>query len=404
MPFLVSASTGVPLDAPTFWVIAHRRALGRQPNTLSNELRSLMYLYLWAEARGVDIHQRLREGIFFPLSEIIDLVNFCGRFADDVLEEMQDRSLKLVRLNRRRKNAKRTVQSDEKRNRLAAIRSFVEFTSADFLSTLSQWPQRWDYYNAVRTQCLELLQGYLDGLPKTNRDDLGLPEGLSAAAIKRLREIIEPDHSDNPFQPEVRFRNYLIVRLLLELGIRRGELLGIKVSDCVVGASGSITVHRRPDDPDDPRRNKPATKTAARVLSLNARMAELVHEWAVHYRARIPGARLHPFLIVNCRDGGPMSLSNVNKIFEALRRRVPDLPKELSPHLLRHSWNDTFSEAMDKKGIPEDQEIKWRMRLMGWRNENSARHYLRRTVRRRSNEVLKEMQDQMIVGAAEVRE
>lgn len=404
MPFLVRAGIGLPLEAPTFWIVAQRRASGMQPNTLANDLRFLMYLYLWADARGVDVQQRLREGVFFSLSEVLDVVNFCGRFLADALEEMEERPSNLVRLDRRRKGTGRSVQSGEKRNRLAAIRSFVEFTSADFLSNLAQWPQRWDHYNAVRAHCLDLLQGYLDGLPKPNRDDLGLPEGLEAAALKRLREVIEPDHPENPFEPEVRFRNYLIVRLLLDLGIRRGELLGIKVSDCVLGSSGTITVHRRPDDPDDPRRNKPAAKTAARVLALSARMTELVHEWVVHHRAKIPGARLHPFLIVNSRDGGPMSLSNVNKIFEALRRRVPGLPDELSPHLLRHSWNDTFSEAMDGKGIPEDQEIKWRKRLMGWRNENSARHYLRRTVRRRSNEVLKEMQDQMIIGAAKVHE
>ncbi|CDN47980.1 hypothetical protein [Neorhizobium galegae] len=54
-----------------------------QPNTLFNELRSLMFLYLWADLRGVDIGERLREGVFLSLGEIIDLVGFCGRYLAD---------------------------------------------------------------------------------------------------------------------------------------------------------------------------------------------------------------------------------------------------------------------------------------------------------------------------------
>jgi integrase len=86
------------------------------------------------------------------------------------------------------------------------------------------------------------------------------------AEVIRLRAVVEPDHPENPFEPKVRFRNYLIIRLLLDLGIRRGELLGIRVEDCRLGSNGTVTVHRRPDDPDDPRKVQPSSKTEARLL------------------------------------------------------------------------------------------------------------------------------------------
>jgi integrase len=82
---------------------------------------------------------------------------------------------------------------------------------------------------------------------------------------------------------------------------------------------------------------------------------------------------------------------------ERLRRAVTGLPDDLTAHVLRHSWNDWFSAEMDKKGISEEQEVKWRKRLMGWRSEDTARHYLRRTVRQRSNEFLRDMQEQLDV-------
>jgi hypothetical protein len=49
----------------------------------------------------------------------------------------------------------------------------------------------------------------------------------------------------------------------------------------------------------------------------------------------------------------------MNKLITALRDRVPGLPENLSAHVLRHSWNDAFSDAMDRKGVPGDQEAKW---------------------------------------------
>lgn len=404
MPFLISVSSGLPLESPTYWIIAHRRALGMQPNTLFNELRSLMHLYLWADLRGIDVGERLREGVFLSLSEIIDLVGFCGRYLADILPELEQRRSNVVALVNRRKPPKEdTVQSGEKRNRLYVIRSFIEFTSADHLSQLQQWPTRWLVYDKVRRECLDRMGEYIGAIRAPNRDDVGQREGLEPDVIKRLLAVLEPDHPENPFQPKVRFRNYLIVRLLIELGIRRGELLGLYVEDMALsGAKGTVTIHRRPDDTHDDRREKPAVKTAARLLPLSGRATELVHEWVVEYRSKLPLAKRNPFLIVTIPDGRPMSLSNVNKIFQAIRKRVPGLPDELGPHPLRHSWNDAFSEQIDRKGnISQENEIKWRKRLMGWRGDSTAQHYLRRTTRRRSNEFLAEIQEGLDIRMAD---
>ena len=397
MPFLVRASTGLPIEAPSFWITAHRRPLGIQPNTLFNELRSLMVFYLWADLQGIDIVERLHDGTFFELSEIIDLVNTCGWKLGDLLSAVARRSSGLTTLTRHM--PKSGVGSGEKRNRLSVVRSFLEFTSADYLSRLQSWPNRWALYRDMRVECLGHLATYIEGLRAPKREDVGEREGLDAGVLVLLCAVIDPDHPDNPFEPKARFRNFVMIRLLIELGIRRGELLGIMLHDCdVSGPRGYITIHRRPDNVLD-RRIAPgaSTKTAARKLELSPRTTQLVYEWIVHYRSKLPGAARGKgqFLIVSIPKGQPMSPSNVNKIFEALRRRVPELPKEFSPHLLRHSWNDTFSELIDKKGISENDEVKFRQKIMGWRDEASARFYLRRTVGRRANEVLMEMHDDL---------
>lgn len=391
-PFLIRVATGLPIEAATYWSLAFLRAVNVQSSTIRNQLRALMFLYLWADLRQVDLSARLNNGEFFTLGEILDIVNVAGRFLDDVLEEL---TTNLVSFRSRKDGG---VQSDERRNRLAAAYSFIDFVSADIQSRLTPWPQRAERYSSARSACLKLLQAHVSAAGNRGKGRIDEREGMEEAAILRLRAVIEPDHSENPFRRNVRFRNYLIVRLLLDLGIRRGELLGIKVSDLSLGSSGTVTIHRRPDDPEDPRVEKPDTKTLARLLALSGRLTELVHEYVVYYRAKLPEARRHPYLIVSMIDGAPLSISSINKIFLALRERVPGMPDDLSPHLLRHTWNDAFSDHMDRTGVLPENEVKWRTRLMGWRSEDSAKHYLRRTVRRRSNEVLKSLQDHLEIG------
>lgn len=392
MPFIVRSDTGIPIEAPTFWIVAHRRPTGRQPNTLANELRCVMFLYIWAELRGVDLLKRLSEGTFFTLTEIIDLVNVCGSFMDDLVSELKGRKSNVVRLSRR---GPRSVTSDERKNRLASIYKFLHFTSSDYQSQLAAWPERLQRYSTARSECLDLIKSYRDAFNATRSDPIDPKEGLEDKAEKRVREVIEPDHADNPFPLHVRFRNFVIIRLLLDLGIRRGELLGIKIADYVPGSQATITIHRRPDDPEDDRPAKPATKTLARTLPLGGRLADLVHEWIVYHRSKIPNARRTPFLIVNAVDGRPMSLSNVNKMFETLRKKVPDLPATLAPHVLRHTWNDAFSKMVDETGVSPEEELQWRMRLMGWRGTETPALYQRRTTKRRANAASKAMQDKL---------
>lgn len=403
MPFLIRSATGVPVAAPTYWILSRRRPSGNQANTLHNDLRALLHLYLWAEVRGVSIEDRLESGALLTLAEIADLDTFCGRSLADALTELPGARAPIPRRSKRVTGRRQATSLPQKRNRLTAIHSFLEHASADFLSQLQRWPDRWSHYRGVRNDCLRWIKFRYEAIAKPRGDDLGAREGLPEETVNRLRAVIEPDCPENPFEARVRFRNYLIVRLLLDLGIRRGELLGIYVSDCNLGGR-TIVVHRRPDNPEDPRTVQPSSKTNARELPVGGRLAELLYEWIVHYRPKIAGARKHPFLIVDSNEGRPLSLSSVNKLIAALRNRVPGLPERLSAHVLRHCWNDAFSDAMDRMGVPEDQEAQWRARLMGWRNLESAKDYLRRTVRQRSDKALLEIQDGLDIPRADKRE
>ena len=82
------------------------------------------------------------------------------------------------------------------------------------------------------------------------------------------------------FSPHTRMRNWLMFEVALELGIRRGELLKLRLDSLPRGADDGIRVLRRPDDPHDSRSKEPAVKTAERVIpsSRNLLAAMRCHE------------------------------------------------------------------------------------------------------------------------------
>lgn len=73
-----------------------------------------------------------------------------------------------------------------------------------------------------------------------------------------------------------------------------------------------------------------------------------------------------------------MSVKGLEKVF-ALLRSVDLKLCDLTPHVLRHTWNERFSASMDANGTSVADEEKMRSYWMGWREASgSASTYLRR--------------------------
>ena len=98
MPFLVRVATGLPQQLARYWIVSKRRPSGSQPNTLYNDLRALMYLYLWADARGVDLQERFESGALLTITEVTDLDTFCVRIAKKPWGNCLDRQTALREL------------------------------------------------------------------------------------------------------------------------------------------------------------------------------------------------------------------------------------------------------------------------------------------------------------------
>jgi integrase len=212
-----------------------------------------------------------------------------------------------------------------------------------------------------------------------------------------MLKVVDPHSPENPWTEEhARFRNALIIQWLDHLGLRRGELLGIRVSD-IDFKKGTVKVQRRADDVHDPRRYQPNVKTRARVIPLSPSLQDATIAYIMNQRVNLTGARKHDFLFVSSDSGSPLSIPSLAKVFRVLRSKCPDLPPSLSPHVLRHTWNDRFSDEMEKQRVPEETEKKTRSYLMGWSETSGmAATYTRRYIRKKAQQASLAMQESML--------
>ena len=391
-PILKGLQDGMPLFATTVYCVSMRRARNLSVSTLVSDLRSLMHLYAWAEQQGIGIERRFAAGEFLSLQEIESITNAVHISYKELLAEIsysgtaqQHKPRKIIlQLCMSRTKSPKRVKNTVAGNRLRTIRDYLDWLARQKIGRVAASSEKYLPLETSRKEMYQLINARLPN--DYDRSSIGQRKGLEKSEEVRLQEVIDPDSHENPWRkPEVRFRNYLLISMLLRLGIRRGEALVIRTTDVNL-QKNEVLIRRAPDNPDDPRRYLPNTKTRDRILPLDEDLAQLIRDYIIQERRKIKAARRHTFLFVS-EKGTPLSLAAVSSMFNTLRKRVPDLPHDLTPHTLRHTWNDRFSEEMDKHKVREEDEMQQRNYLMGW-SETSATAgiYTRRHTRKRAME------------------
>lgn len=404
---LLKGANGLPLWYPTLFVLTELRAKNLAVNTILQAVRAVKLGEHLLEHLSIDLSQRLQEGKVLALHEIDALADFFGltQEALDALDGPERRltdgrrykvvSLESLRMQRQAASTEGRVSPQTKAIRLLYFREYLDWRMGQALQHFDQQELAFRQLAENRGDILARLEARI---PKTSeRYSIYAREGIDEAMELRIKTVIYPDSPENPWKNQhVRFRNYLIFLWLISLGMRRGELLGIKLMDVDL-RSNEVTVVRRPDDPEDPRAAKVQVKTKGRLLMLETSLAELTRVYVQQERRRYLNARKHPFLFVATGTGKPLSDSALNKLFIELRTKVPGLPEELCPHVLRHTWNDRFSELMDEKGVSPEAEEQMRKQHMGWSDRSKmAAVYTRRHVRRKANEASLELQARVL--------
>jgi site-specific recombinase XerD len=156
------------------------------------------------------------------------------------------------------------------------------------------------------------------------------------------------------------YRDRLIVMLLRETGIRRGELLGLHLVDVsTLDSNGRIRIVRRDDN-----LNRAISKGCEREIPILHNKRQIQEAFNLYLNSEYPSNEVeqlgHSMLFVNLdgtHKGKPMTSARLNNLFVQLKNRTGI---SSHPHLFRH----TFATRMLQKGYL-DQYVQ---QLMGHRS------------------------------------
>ena len=401
---LVDRETSIPLWYPNLYITTQVRNASKSVATMDSRLRAIKVLLDYCDDMGIDLEERVRSGQLFSLWQLDGLRDFCQRNFD-AEDEKQVRRKIAGKILSFRARAPARVSKTYEYQRLTYI--------ADYLAWYAGALHEGRLLPAAAREVKNMVQLIHDRRPPLKPSATQRDKALQDSQFDLLMEIMEPDHPKNPFKAkDIAVRNALIIHLLAGLGIRRGELLGIRIQDINLRAR-EITIHRRPDEVTDPRLREPNTKTLARTIEFKSELAHRIREYIVDIRKNIKQAKRHDYLLVvhvhGPHRGKPINTSGLGKIFDTIRQAIPEFSKGIHPHAMRHTFNWRLSRAWDN--LPEDKkpslaaQEQARNHLNGWRQgSGTAAAYNHRYIEQEARKAGLLLQEQMHKPRRESRE
>lgn len=361
VPMLVAEhSAAADLHAMEF-VLMVDRAAGNSSAYIELRLRSVAVGLQLLTELNIDLVERTATGSFLSQAELSALATRC----------------------RKHKNGGRDVVGEYAKLRYQTFIEYLVFR-AGFYRARARGSRQDQLTRAIHhfEKLAETFQPNIQSSSKT-RERFGMEPHLR----KRFLTVIHPDFKKNPFRPKLRQRNNAILLLAFRHGFRSGEMLGFKRDDFDhLANTPTLTVHRRPDDAEDPRGRPARAKTLGREIELEVDALGALEAWLQDRSnlARYPNRRSHTYIFTE-RQGAPLADRTLRGIYDRLRACFPEF-EELCNHMLRHDWNDRWVDLSGEEDWGEDGAIQDQCYAMGWsRTSKMPGLYPRKAIRKRSN-------------------
>lgn len=372
LPCLVETATWLPVRLATRWAVRHRR-YQVQASTLKSNLYSLKKLYEWAwYTAEIELDQYLLSGQLLSARAIESLAAY---IAKDVAGPTSG-----------------IVAASTYNKHLFVYENFLKW-SLD--------PQNRGGSGRLSLAELAYQRGSLEFLFRSLRlrhHPSPRIEPLSKEEVEAIRRAVGPQRkgsggwrfAEGGFTSRTALRNWLMFETALELGLRRGELLKLRLDSLPRGAGGGIKIMRYPDDVHDSRATEPAVKTAERMVPASRNLLSAIRHYvtAPPPHGRVKGKS--PYLFV-AQSGQPLSVVMADKVIQAIGRVSGVVP--LSWHRLRHTWAEQMAERLKE----ESNGLDILMYLGGWTARESVSHYVQRTIARQAHEVMQQYQTELYV-------
>lgn len=379
---LLVDESGMPLYYPTLYITTVVRGGSRAANTIQNALGAIKALYAWQHYYQIDLESRFACGELLEAREIHGLRDFlqCSLGAEPQPE-------KIISIDARARRPK-IVSSKEHYARMTVIAGYLGFLAAQLHHGSEESKKRIErMVSQVRAN-----RPKISSKSQRDRDEIHLDEDL----LDRLDKALKPGSESNPVADYgVQVRNALMIAILRATGIRRGELLNLKVED-IDFSSNSLSVVRRPDAKGDARAYQPVVKTRERTIPIDSLLVERIYDYVVNHRRKVASAKKHGYLFVTHKVGPtcghPLSIAGFSKFMSEIKKIASDF-EGVHAHALRHAWNYMFSKQSDEKGVTPEREQLLRSYLMGWsETSETSGTYNKRHIKEEAGKSVLELQ------------
>ncbi|MGC0118299.1 site-specific integrase [Pseudoalteromonas piscicida] len=343
----------------------------------------LKILFCYFELHGVELSDRVASGNFLSSNEISCLYGQM-MLRKESLGQIQKTSNTPAITSKKIRNAisasnhnSYKVSCETRTGRIRTLRKYLSFLFDYFHGDVVPPKGLTGAFQTMQNR-LKAKENY--STTKSRAQPVELSESVIPDNIyKQFQQIIHPSNSKNPFL-NCKLRNYLIISIIAQTGLRRSEVCKIKISDCQFhGDYNKIRVYATPDDKSDPRINRPDKKCGRPHMSgITPQLMKEVEFYITHERAKYPKAKSHDFIFVaekntHATAGLPITREMINYIFSKVSA---SLNFKVHPHLLRHKWNEKLSENAASKGLDREYTEDVRRNAMGWQpNSQMGRIY-----------------------------
>lgn len=369
---------GMPLFYPSLYVTSHMRGASLALNTILNALNAIKALYAWQEDQKIDLELRFSKGELLESYEVHSLRDFMQR----PLSRKADG--KVASIKRRVK----PVSTLSQYSRMSVVANYIDFLAGQVQSGSPTSSK--DLKQMVAK--IKANRPRVSSKSIVDRDD----KHLDDLVLDAIDAVLCPRSGSNPYKDyATQVRNALMFNILRATGLRRGELLNLKVSD-IDFSKNTLSVRRRPDSVNDPRINQPLAKTRERVIPIIPELINKIYDYVMVLRSKVRGAKKHGYLFVTHKvgktEGFPLSNSGFGRFMSELKYVIEN-SKGVHAHALRHHWNYSFSKICADQEMTPAREEKLRSYLNGWsETSGTAATYNGRYIKEQAGEAVLDQQ------------
>ncbi|WP_060511536.1 site-specific integrase [Pseudomonas sp. NBRC 111124] len=368
VPLLVQAGNAAPLPKLIPFIYVQLKLRHRAYSTAAAHLRAIQAFYSYAETRNLDVDEAIVACHFEAILALLDGYAIwlqSGRQADNLVAQIGASAMAFLP----------RIDSRTRDQYLRLLKQYLSWCVARYIPRARQNSTTMANIEVAFVDVADVIERRFESHIINIRPDHARYRSLTDTQLQIIRTMIRPGALENPFPRRLQMRNWLMIELLLETGIRRGELLKLYTTDINQGSQHAyVSINDRENDPGDPRAEEPALKTYGRTVGVSMQLYEVYEHYIQSERRPLregkPMKLPYRYLFISDR-GRPLSiraLSNVlDRVFLTIELAHPGLLPTLSAHDFRHTFADRFlAYLVEQRGHDLERATDELRRVCGW--------------------------------------